>query len=186
MTFANANGEEASSYQMCFCYLLIRVHQLLLKKKTRPNGANIKSLWNSTYAQPLPDLSTERDMQLGVYSYNASLRVNYNFSFATTFGDVRLVHETKQGGFMTDQDRKKIQKYKKRTSGGNGSDDNREEQSSTFYAESKDMLKLIDSIRQVTSDKFLPEQCTPATTTQEDAEQQPLIRSAVLSRDREA
>jgi hypothetical protein len=88
---------------------------------------------------------------------------------------------------MTDQDHEKIQKYKKHTSGGNGADDNREEQSSTVYAESKDLLKLIDIIRQVTSDKFfLPEQCAPATTTQEDAEQQPLIRSTVLSRDREA
>jgi hypothetical protein len=82
---------------MCFCYLLVRVHQLLLKKKTQPNGATIKSLWNSTYAQPLQELSTERDMQMGDYSYNANLHVNYNFSSATTFGDVRLVHETKQG-----------------------------------------------------------------------------------------
>jgi hypothetical protein len=62
---------------------------------------------------------------------------------------------------MTEQDREKIQKYnKKRTTGGNGVDDNRDEQSSTVYAESKYILKLIDSVRQATSDKFfLPEQC---------------------------
>jgi hypothetical protein len=75
--------------------MLIRVHQLQLKKKAQPSGAAIKSLWNSTYAQPLQKLKTEREVQMGDYSYNANLRINYNFSSATTFGDVRLVHETK-------------------------------------------------------------------------------------------